>query len=222
MAVFQRIAWRGLMVFIFFIFPMNEGFSFEGHHYFGGHSISLPLKKLVQPCGKIRAQLYATTHAMEAPVGDPVTGNCSKPLQIGLPEVRVKTQFNLEIESLTDKGWVTSTEIPLQAYPKQILAPIRNWAEKNDLIVVDSDGKLEQFLQGQNIPFVVNHRKNLRAPMVHVSAGQGEILFKEKTEGIPKIFVKGKAVQIEMPFLDQLAVDPSYQHEFLKLFEDIL
>ena len=220
--VFQKIALRGLAALILFIFPMSEGLSFEGRHYFGGDSISLPLMKLSQPCTKIRAQLYATTHAMEAPIGDPIPAKCSKPIQTVLPEVRTKTQLNLEIESLTDRGWVTTAEIALQVYPKQMLSPVREWAQNNDLVVADSDGKLELFLQNQNIPFVVNQRKNLKPPMVLVSTGQGEILFKEKAEGVPKIYIREKTVQIEMPFLDQLAVDPSYQHELLKLFENIL
>jgi hypothetical protein len=212
----------GLTVLLLFVLPVKEGFSYEGHHYFGGHSISLPLKPLVQPCGKIRAQLYATTYALEAPVGDPVLSDCSKPLQIGLPEVRVKTEFNLEIESLTEKGWVTSANIPLQAYPQQLLTSLRDWAQENDLIVADSDGKLKQFLEKQNIPFIENRRKILKPPVVHVTAGEGEILFKEEAEGVPKILIKGKTVLIEMPFLDQLAIDPSFQYELAKIFQEIL
>jgi hypothetical protein len=222
MVVCQKIASRWLVVLLLFVLPVEEGFANEGHHYFGGHSVSLSLKTIVQPCGKIRAQLYATTQAMEAPIGDPVLSDCSKPLQIGLPEVRVKTKFILAIESLTEKGWVDSGNIPLQAYPQKLLTPLRDWAEENDLVVADSDGKLEQFLEKQNIPFTVNHRKTLKSPAVHVVAGRGEILFKEEAEGIPKILVKGKTVLIEMPFLDKLPTHPSFQYELIKIFEEIL
>lgn len=222
MTIFRRAAYQWLAVLLLSVFPVKEGFSYESHHYFGGHSVSLSLKTLVQPCGKIRAQLYATTYAMEAPIGDPVLSDCSKPLQISLPGVRVKTKFILEVESLTEKGWVASINIPLQAYPQQLLTPLRDWAEENDLVVADPDGKLERFLEKQNIPFIVNHRKTLKSPAVHILAGKGEILFKEEAEGIPKILVKGKTVLIEMPFLDQLATDPSFQYEFVKIFQEIL
>ena len=89
-------------------------------------------------------------------------------------------------------------------------------------MVADSDGKLEKFLEKQNIPFTVNHRKTPESPAVHILAGEGEIFFKEKDEGVPKIFVKGKTVLIEMPFLDQLATHPSFQYEFIKIFQEIL
>ncbi len=222
MIALRRIACKCLMLILLSALPVKEGFSYESHHYFGGHPVSLSLKTQVHPCGKIRAQLYATTHALEAPIGDPVSSDCSRPLRIGLPEVRVKTEFNLEIESLTEKGWVTSGNIPLQVYPQQLLASLRDWAQENDLVVADSDGKLEQFLEKQNIPFVPNHRKRLEPPAVHISAGEGEIFFMEKSEGVPRIFVKEKKVLIEMPFLDRLAIDPSFQYEFVRMFQEIL
>ncbi len=222
MAACRRFACQWLAILFLSVLPVKEAIAYEGHHYFGGQSVSLSLKTLVQPCGKIRAQLYATTHAMEAPIGDQVLSDCSKPLQISLPKVRAKTKFTLEIESLTKKGWVASGIIPLQAYPQQILTPLRDWAEKNDLVVADSDGKLERFLEKQNISFTVNRRKTLESPEVHVLAGEGEIIFKEEAEGIPKIFVKGKTILVEMPFLDQLATHPSFQYEFIKIFQEIL
>ena len=222
MADLRRIAFTGLAVLFLSTLPIKVGFTYENHHYFGGHSISLSLKTLVQPCGKIRVQLYASTHAMETPVGDPILTHCSKPLQISLPEVRAKTEFNLEIESFTEKGWVPTGNVPLQVYPQQLLAPLRDWAERHDLVVADSDGKLETFLEKQNIPFITNQRKLPKTPEVHVSASGGKIIFKEKSEGVPKIFVKGKSVLIEMPFLDQLLTDPSFQSELVKIFKEIL
>lgn len=203
-------------------FSVEVSLAEAGYHFFGGKRVSLPFKAPVKPCEKIRVQLYTATGSMEAPIGEPVVNDCSKPLQIDLPVVRVKTKLNLEIESSNPKGWDSVGSISLQAYPLQILSPLREWAQDNDLLVADSDGKLEAFFEKEKIPFVVHHSKVMKSPAVYVVAGHGEILFEEEAEGIPKIVIQGKSIHVEMLYLDQLATNPLFQYELLKMFQEIL
>lgn len=189
-------------------------------HHFGGQSLTLPIK--MPACENFRAQLYTTTGAMEAPVGDPVMGDCASPVALQLPTVKVKTSLTLEVETATGGDFKPVGSALIHVYPADVLLPLQNWAQNNVLFVADSDGKLEKFFDDAKIPFAVHRQKQMKPPTAHVLAGQGEILFEEEADGLPKIVIEGQSIRIKMPFLDRLASDPSFQYELVQLFEKIL
>jgi len=200
----------------------NEGWSSPSHHFFGGKPAFLSIKNLSKNCKSFRAQLYTHTGSLESPLGNPIFGDCSKGLQVLLPEVRVKTELLVQIEISSPGGGSPLVDVPLMVYPKDILNPLRIWAERNELVVSDSEGKLEEFFEQQNIPFRSNRKMMVQTPVVLISTGTGRIIFKEETEGFPRIVYKEKKIEVEIPFLDSLSENPAFQIELIKMFENIL
>ncbi len=194
----------------------------SAHHIFGGKTVSLPLKTDMKDCQKIRLQLFGKTSALQVPLGDPTMSSCMKLFHIEVPEVRRKTELELEVDLLTSQGWKRTETVVLQVYPKQILDPIRDWALNHDLVVADSEGKLERFFEENNIPYISNHHKAPKSPAAFLILEQSKIHFNEKAEGLPKVMFRPKEVRIEMLFLDELSKNPLFQFELIQMFQKVL
>ncbi len=222
MTLFQRGVVTTLLGILFAFSIPESSVANSTHHTFGGKTLSIPLKTEMKGCQKIRLQLFGKTSALQVPIGDPSISPCTKLFHIEIPEVRRKTELELEVNLLTSHGWKRTETVKLQVYPQQMLDPIRDWALKHDLVVADSDGKLERFLEENNIPYISNHRKAPKSPAASLILEQSKIHFNEKVEGIPKVLYKPKEVSIEMFFLDELSENPLFQFELIQMFQKVL
>jgi len=203
------------------IFSITEC-SFADKDFFGGQTISFPLSTFPSSCQMVRANLYQLTSSLNVKTEEFIQEPCGVDLKVALPKVRAKTNFKIEFEALTDLGWSSLGAQDLTAYPEDLLKPLRAWANQNELEVEDPEGKLEAFLENQEIPFLSSFKSDVESPEAVLKFGSREIRFMEEEGTVPLVRVDGQKVIVEMFFLDKLANNPAFQYELLNLFQQIL
>jgi len=237
----------------------------EPQHHFGGRTVSvtIPLHTITPaPAApvSIRAQLVQRTSGLAAPIGPPheialtPASVRQQPnpieLEIALPAVRSETGFELRLESRAagDDAWRSGVPVALRAYPQDLLAPLRSWAQKRRLRIVEDrqDPTLSAFLAKNDIPFespgaipppgasppvTLYAGEAARTPTVGKAARDRgaetgpAVFFTERSASLPHVVLQRDEVSgaltatVEMPLLDQLETDPAAQQTFLRIFE---
>lgn len=228
-------------------------------HFFGGQSVSLPLNIYGAPKEMIelKARLFQLTSRIAAPVGKDLeifsntdlSDNIRKAfkLPITLPSVKRESDFELRflVRLGPDGHWKPAGSAKVRIYPRDLLKPIRAWAEKHDLRVRDSTGSLGNFLSARQIRFTKEPGQGTLNPTLPAATpgtllivpnrdrvdgirkwdrpGLSVVVFNEGSGTIPKVVLKrgrhGVLLIIDMELLDALQADPRAQKIFLEIFK---
>ena len=209
--------------------------------------MALPFLATTGPAHALRAQLFQRATALATPVGahievEPVprAGTLPPRLPVTLPRVRQPQDFELRVEVRDAASrWRPAGRIPLRVYPEDLLEPLRRFAERHELRVVEDDGRLETFLDAHRVPFTARGaaprpakgaaitlyagRPAERAALGAPASRGAAVLFREREHGLPHLVVEGAGEQarvaVEMPLLSRLADDPGAQQTFVGIFE---
>ena len=231
--------------------PSNR---FQPYRFFGGQTVAVPLLvHAPEPQGlSLRAQLVQLSSELKVPTGPqlevPLPRNAALPagieieLAVPLPAVKRETGFELRIKSRRDaeEAWSEAGRVALRVYPRDLLGPLRRWAESQPFRVEDDHGSLVEFLRRQQIPVAGGYgtRGSGDAGRLRLYAGQRAlskgararpredeviVLFSEKQTEIPYLLIErigpGTVVTVEMRLIDRLATDPMAQKTLLEVFE---
>ncbi len=212
-------------------------------HRFERSEVTLPLPApiAVEATAAIRAQWVQVSHRLTRPHGEPVelcASNCAtlERFTLVLPAVDRITTFEIHLQhGGSSTGWPTLYTVPIRIYPSNLLAPVKNWAHHNTLVVRDREGKLHRFLESEDIPFVTRMFPSTgRRPVVQLLTGDEErprerreqkprrtVVFTENVSDLPKILVREQPphrhIRVEMMLLDRLT-DPRAQLVLLETF----
>jgi len=156
-------------------------------------------------------------------------------IDVELPRVSQSSDFELRVESRAEDDWRPAGRVALRLYPDDLLAPLRSFAARRDLRVVEDDGQLAALLERFRIPFrergsPPNPRR--KAAPVTLYAGRPAretpirsvaVVFAERERGLPHLVVtelpEGKVIRVEMQLLSRLESDPRSQQTLLEIFE---
>jgi hypothetical protein len=222
--------------------------------YFAEQKVTLTLA-LTDPatCPVITARLVQQSQRLEAewdlrPRLDCPTSNTRSgphalavPFVFAVPKVERQTRFEwrfLDCDSAR-QNCEPLLRLGFTAYPRDLLAPLQNWAEAHILVVKDAEGVLQKFLESRSISFVerfipgpregrvvslvVERNDPLERADLDPLMARGEVvLFREKIVTLPHIKSVGRGphrlTTVEMALLDDLAGNPLAQDMFLEIF----
>jgi len=181
----------------------------------------------------LRAQLVQRSSALAVPTGARVE-LVSGAVRVELPRVSRPGDFELRIASHSAEQLGS---VALRVYPDDLLVPLREWAGRRSLRVIEDDGRLAGLLERLEVPFRAKGAAPVpnAKPPVTLYAGRRTlarhrdrlephaVVFAEHEQGLPHVVVsdtaQGRIVRVEIELLARLESDPRAQQTFLALFE---
>ena len=127
--------------------------------------------------------------------------------------------FELVIEVQKGSNWQHLDTVAITSFPSDMFKDFRKWAENHEVMVADSEGKLESFLKEQSIPYTSSFGFEPPIPQAIMKVGEREYVFNEIETPFPKIWIQDTQVVFELRFLDQLSTNPLAQKELLQVLK---
>lgn len=225
----------------------------QAHAYFAEQRVTLTLSlEDAATCPAITARLVQLSQRLEAEWDLTPRLNCpgtatprrdgTIPFAFAVPRVVRQTQFEWRFFDCDSarRDCEPLLRLAFTAYPHDLLAPLRQWAENHVLVVKDTDGTLQDFLDSRSISFVerlVPPPKGSRVASIVVERNgpiepaaldpllaRGDlVLFREQMPGLPHIksVERGphRLTTVEMVLLGDLEGSPLAQSMFLEIFQ---
>ncbi len=207
-------------------------------HFFGEMDVALSVAAGGEGCSKMKAVLMQVTARLEAPVDGAVTpasfdGCKPQDLSVHLPKVDHDTEFQVNFSHDGGKG--EPIIVPIMAYPRDLLDPIKSWVkdDANALIVKDKDGKLAGFLDRNKIDYSTDGASAKAHKITVVVADpaemkddkpSGDVMYlAEKVKDMPLVTVErtasGATATADMKLIERLdADDPLAEKAFVQIF----
>jgi hypothetical protein len=209
-------------------------------HFFGGTDVTVNVAAPSSGCGQEKATLLQMSTRLTAPVDGAVTpaefdGCKPQGLTVRLPQVVNETEFHVELTHGDGKTEELAV-VPLEAYPRDILEPLKNWAKDADnaLLLRDKEGKLAEFFDRNHVEYVTNGAAPHKAHKVNIIVGDPEELKEERPDGaviyivdkvkdVPAVLVErtaqGSTATAEIKLVDGLSADdPLSEKALMKIF----
>jgi hypothetical protein len=215
-------------------------------HAFGGLRTRIPLQDTKEfSCDEIEVRLFQLSSRLAAPVGEKVAlkgARCNEVI-LPLPEVKEKTLFKVLFTIAGSQSArnpdMTMQETLIAVYPSDQWAPLKEWSEVNNLVVIDRGRKLIRLLDELNIRHsaVVMPRKGKTQQVclcLPVSDNDAEepagcnplLVLHEKTDSLPMIHTLESPgryrADVYMPLVRALEDNPLAQKTFIDLIQTTL
>ena len=164
--------------------------------------------------------------------------------QFTVPKVKRESRFEWRFAECGTPGDACRglIDIPVDVFPADILASIRNWASRESLLVKDPSGALAEFLDQQRIEFIerrsaitkgsqvvsllVEDKKKIQQSELtpYLERG-GVVVFRKSPDTLPLIksrHVAGRSlISVELPLIEILAGNPRAHKAFLEIFQTL-
>lgn len=224
-------------------------------HSFGGQEITLPIA--VQTSSReqinLKAKLTQVTFSLTAqhnivpeislPLEQENRARADREVKLELPTVQRETDFQLSFQAQTESQdlWSEAGIVQIRVYPKDLLAPLKNWSRKVQLRLDDREGILEYLLATQEVAFVdsraqmeklegvpvvtmiVKNTQKVSLPRRPLAPHNSIIVFNEHVENVPKVVVTplgtGRLIQVDLHIIKRLLEDPRAQKQFLEIIQ---
>ena len=209
------------------------------HHHF--ELDTLRIKDILNgDCKDLMVKLMQPASRLVAEIGESLLLNAEScaDAKVGvviLPKIRRITEFDLQLyKKNSDQGWEKFQSVSLLVYPKELLDPLRKWAENNLLLIKGKNEVLKTFLKKEKIEFATRKRRTEGETVVIYSEDperkntpheyeEGRIIvFKETVVDLPQIrqepMPSGPRIFVELKLFDSLESNPLAQKSFLKIF----
>ncbi|TAL38773.1 MAG: hypothetical protein EPN97_03460 [Alphaproteobacteria bacterium] len=208
-------------------------------HFFGASDVTVSIVGGAKDCAPSRAVLMQMSTRLEAPVEGAVTpaefdGCKAQELVVHLPKVTNETEFRVNISSGDAKTGKVIL-VPLKAYPRDLMNPLKTWAkdEHFSLVVKDKDGRLTGFLDRNDVVYSTGAASAKTRKLTIVVADpedmkegkpEGDVLYlTEKVKDMPLVSVEktaqGATAIANIKILDGLSADdPLAEKAFVKIF----
>lgn len=214
---------KGVLIFLMgLVLPSLVTAALPGrsqYHEFGGTRLTVPFNYDVPDCSGIRSQLFRKKNTHPVPVTQLALSQCGEDVAVQIPEVNKPSHYELVIEVQKGSNWHHLDTIAITGFPRDIFKDFRKWAENHEVMVADSEGKLESFLKKQEIPFTSSFGFEPPSPQAIMKVGEREYVFHETETPFPKIWIRDKQVVFELRFLDQLPTNPLAQNELMQVLK---
>ena len=221
--------------------------------YFALEEIAIPLAvRRGTDCETISAVLVQLSASLEAHLERRLLPKCrdvTGPMAAGprpvsfrfrVPDVRRKSRFEWRFAACAREGVGCRSllTVPFTAFPRNLLTPLKVWAEEHVLVVRDRDGGLQSFLDDQDIPFferaapsypdaermtlLVSKEKAVdRNTLLKMTGQGGVVVFRETRDGLPLVQSETmgphRLITVRLPVVSALATDPYAQELLLEL-----
>ena len=224
-------------------------------HSFGGQEIKLPIE--VQTSSReqinLKAKLTQVTFSLTAqhnivpeislPLEQENGARANREVKLELPTVQRETDFQLSFQAQTESQdlWSEAGIVQIRVYPKDLLAPLKNWSRKVQLRLDDREGILEYLLATQEVAFVdsraqmkklegvpvvtmiVKNTQKVLLPRRPLAPHNSIIVFNEQVENVPKVVVTpfgtGRLIQVDLQIIKRLSEDPRAQKQFMEIIQ---
>jgi hypothetical protein len=209
-------------------------------HFFGETDVTLSVAGGAKGCSNVKAVLVQVSKVLEAPLEDAVEpaafDDCKgQDITVHLPKVDNETEFHVTLTGGDDKA-AEVIIVPLKAFPRTLLDPLKSWAkfEGNALVVKDKDGKLAGFLDRNKVDYSSTAAVPAKSRKLTIVVADPEDMKEDKPEGdvmyltekvkeIPLVTVERTAqsstATANVNLIDGLAADdPLTEKAFIKIF----
>ncbi|MEZ0225453.1 MAG: hypothetical protein ACAH83_12930 [Alphaproteobacteria bacterium] len=208
-------------------------------HFFGSSDVTVSVAGGAKDCASAKAVLMQMSARLEAPVDgavEPAEFDGCKPqtLTVHLPKVTQEAEFRVNISSGDGKAAKVAL-VPLKAYPRDLIDPVKSWAKDEHfaLVVKDKDGRLAEFLDRNDVVYTTGAAAAKARKLTIVVADpedikedkpEGDVLYlTEKVKDLPMVTVertaKGATATANVKILDGLSADdPLAEKAFVKIF----
>ena len=222
-------------------------------HRFGGQEIILPIavradsleqidlkSSLVQVTSSLAAELAVTPEMRLKPDREERTKTRGD-VKLELPVVRRETNFQLRFQakSGSQNQWSEVGMFHIRVYPRDLLAPLKDWSQRIQLRLDDRQGILEDLLEAQDVVFVdskaplekregvpvvtmiVRDNPQASLPRRPLGPGGAVVVFNERVKNLPKVVVTpsgaGLLVRVDLQIIQRLLEDPRAQKQLLEI-----
>jgi hypothetical protein len=211
-------------------------------HLLGGRNTRIFLPSMPdEPCANKTVQLYQLSDRLAAPVGAPVNMSCAMAV-LDIPAVKERTYFRVMRERAKDEADTADNkrDAVIAVYPAEQFTALKEWSEKNRLVVFDRTQKLTPFLEKQGITYSSvmppeSKDTTLKTLCLFVPASESDtapetcpaqINFYERIDEFPQVVstqgAHGKRLDVFIPLLSTLGYHPLTNRMFIKLIESSL
>ena len=212
-----------------------------------------PLKNWSRKDSNLKAKLTQVTFSLTAqhnivpeislPLEQENRARADREVKLELPTVQRETDFQLSFQAQTESQdlWSEAGIVQIRVYPKDLLAPLKNWSRKVQLRLDDREGILEYLLATQEVAFVdsraqmkklegvpvvtmiVKNTQKVLLPRRPLAPHNSIIVFNEQVENVPKVVVTpfgtGRLIQVDLQIIKRLSEDPRAQKQFLEIIQ---
>lgn len=217
------------------------------HHYFEQTTVELPLKnRPTSECERVVVGVLQKQGMLLAPLREPIVferDRCSAmdSISLELPSVRAETDLQIQITQTDrepDQGALLEQPtdvVMVRVYPDTLLDPLVHLAEKNSIIVYDTDAVLRNFFEQHDVNYISGFGALTGDPialfvdyddperLIEGSSINTAVIFREKIIDLPQIRAVANngqtRIYIEMNFLHDLHASPLTQKAFMKIIE---
>ena len=221
--------------------------------YFTDVDVEFPLAlDGVSSCPSIRAILVQVSHRLEVEIQQRFPVDCSQdsspseptwtfPFHFSVPHIARQTDFEWRFALCNGTGSDCRplVRLPFTAYPTDLLDPLVSWARNNILLVRDTTGRLQDWLDKRGIDNYERYGASLadsrimtmistengddEAGLINRSLQKGSVVwFREKVFSLPLLKVidkdKHRLIILELPFISSLNDSPSTHKLLLEVF----
>jgi hypothetical protein len=208
-------------------------------HFFSASDVLISIAGGTKDCAPAKAVLMQMSTRLEAPIEGAVEpaafdGCKAQELLVHLPKILNETEFRVQISSGDAKAEKVIL-VPLKAYPRDLLEPLKSWAkdEHFGLVVKDKDGRLTGFLDRNEVEYSTGAASAKTRKLTIIVADpedmkedkpEGDVLYlTEKVRDMPLVLVErtaqGATATANIKILDGLSADdPLAEKAFVKIF----
>ena len=187
---------------------------------FGGETLHLPYAYDTANCQSVRSQLFLRQNSHTSPAGKVQISECNEDIQWKLPQVSQSSLYELVVEVFSFDRWHSADTVLVGVHPRNLMDPLRAWAENNTLMVADSVGKLEAVLKFFKIPYKNAFGFEPPSPQAIMKVGHREYIFNERGTPLPIIQIEENRVVFDMPVLDKFSNNPLLQSKLIEIMEE--